>query len=83
MSSVKQLQWFSDGFNRADIIDQQLVISDLRMGFEDNYVFRHAVAKQVNDRWQEVTSYQLPRQFNSDDLDDFIDMFKQPDLSNE
>jgi inner membrane protein len=75
LASLQQLQWFADGFNRADVIDQQLVISDLRMGFEDNYVFRHAVAEQSENTWQEVTSELLPSQLSGEDLDEFLQMF--------
>ena len=78
INSVKQLQWFADGFNRAEVIDGALVISDLRMGFENNYVFRHKVAEQDSGGWLAVTSEQLPRQFNADDLGDFWQMFSQP-----
>ena len=42
---VQQLEWFADSFNRADVIEEQLVITDLRMGFEDHYVFQHPVAE--------------------------------------
>ena len=42
---LQQLEWFADGFNRADVIDDQLVITDLRMGFEEHYVFQHPVAE--------------------------------------
>ena len=77
LASVQQLQWFANGFNRADIIAAELVITDLRMGFEDNYVFRHKVARQVENRWQEISSIKLPRQLNSDDLEEFKAMFFQ------
>ena len=75
LADVRQLEWFADGFNRADIIDEALVITDLRMGFEDNYVFRHKVAIEQNGSWQEVTSEQLPRQLNGEDLATFKEMF--------
>ncbi len=75
VSAVKQLEWFADGFNRADVIDEALVITDLRMGFEDNYVFRHMVAVRQNGDWIEVTSEQLPRQLSGEDLATFKEMF--------
>ena len=77
LASVNQLQWFANGFNRADIIDDALVITDLRMGFEDNYVFRHKVAIQEQDNWQEISSIMLPRQLDGDDLGEFKEMFFQ------
>jgi hypothetical protein len=45
------------------------------MGFEDNYVFRHAVAEQSENTWQEVTSELLPSQLSGEDLDEFLQMF--------
>ena len=78
IASVHQLQWFADGFNRADVIDGYLVISDLRMGFEDNYAFRHQVARRDNDTWLPITSGRLPRELDINDLDDFWKAFKKP-----
>jgi inner membrane protein len=36
------------------------VISDLRMGAEPNYVFRHVVAVHDNPHWKAVPSELLP-----------------------
>ncbi|MBT8449161.1 MAG: hypothetical protein KJO69_05700, partial [Gammaproteobacteria bacterium] len=79
ITAIDQLQWFADGYNRIDIIDDSLVVSDLRMGFEDNYAFRHVVAKRENGVWQEITSEQLPSELNSDDLVDFWAAFTNSD----
>lgn len=78
IASVKQLQWFADSFNRADVIDGYLVISDLRMGFEDNYAFRHQVARRDEDAWIPINSVRLPRQLDINDLDDFWEIFIKP-----
>lgn len=42
--NVQRLQWFTKGFYKATVRDQQVVLSDLRMGVEGSYVFNFAVA---------------------------------------
>lgn len=72
---VQQLEWFADGFNRADVIEEQLVITDLRMGFEDHYVFRHLVAEIHAGQWQAIESSRLPSSLDSGDLALFWNKF--------
>ena len=55
-----RLQWFADGFVSANVSDGILIITDLRMGAGDNYVFRHAVAQYGNPRWQPIPAQRLP-----------------------
>ena len=66
--SVKRLKWFTQGFIKAAEIDSYLVISDLRMGFEGNYVFNHAVAEIGNPHLYAIESKLLPSQFGAEDL---------------
>ncbi len=47
---VQRLKWFSKGFYKVDLQDGDIVISDLRMGLEPNYVFSFKVGEQVNPR---------------------------------
>ena len=42
---VRRLQWFSKGFYRVERRDQHVIIRDLRMGLEPNYVFSFVVAQ--------------------------------------
>ena len=65
---MQQLEWFADGFNRADVIEEQLVITDLRMGFEDHYVFQHPVAEIQAGQWQVIESSRLPSSLDGGDL---------------
>lgn len=58
--AVKQLEWFSLGFIRAQTIDEYLVLSDLRMGQYPHYVFTHKVAQRNNNHWQEIEAERLP-----------------------
>lgn len=56
-------------FIKSEIIEGQLVISDIRMGFKENYVFSHAVAEAGNPHWYEIESRFLASQFGAEDLD--------------
>ncbi len=45
LPSVQRLTWFTHGFLKAEQHDGRLVLSDLRMGSEPDYVFRYVVAE--------------------------------------
>ena len=45
---VKRLQWFTHGFFRARNVGGDVVLADLRMGLEPNYVFQFKVAEMAN-----------------------------------
>jgi len=51
---VRRLGWFTHGFYAVKAIDQDIVIADLRMGLEPDYVFQFKVAKQANPHAQPV-----------------------------
>jgi len=57
--AVSRLQWFADGFVSADVMDGTLIITDLRMGAGDHYVFRHAVAQYGNPHWHSIPAQRL------------------------
>ena len=42
---VKRLQWFTHGFYSVERVGDHVVMTDLRMGLEPNYVFRFAVGE--------------------------------------
>jgi len=53
---VRELRWFNRGFMKAEARDGLIVLSDLRMGAEPNYVFRFAVARSDGARgWTPIT----------------------------
>lgn len=53
--AVRELLWFNRGFMKAEQRDKRLVLSDLRMGAEPDYVFRFAVAaKDASGAWREI-----------------------------
>jgi len=58
--AARRLQWFADGFVSANVVDGTLIITDLRMGAGDNYIFRHAVARYGNPHWQLIPAERLP-----------------------
>ena len=66
--AVQRLRWFADDFITADVIDDRLVISDLRMGQAPHWVFRHVVAERGNPHWQPIASEQLRTVFAGRDL---------------
>lgn len=63
--AARRLQWFADGFVSADVVDGTLIITDLRMGAGDNYVFRHAVAQYGNPHWHPIPAQRLPMRSRS------------------
>jgi len=52
--AVQRLLWFNRGFMRADVVDGQLVLTDLRMGIDPDYFFRFAVATRDGAGWRAI-----------------------------
>ncbi len=52
--AVSRLRWFSRDFVKARIVDDRLLITDLRMGQEPVYVFTHVVAAGGNPHWEPI-----------------------------
>ena len=46
--AVQRLKWFSRGIYSVSLRDQDVVISDLRMGIEPDYAFKFKVAELVD-----------------------------------
>ena len=58
--AVKRLNWFTHGFLKAERRDDRLVLSDLRMGLEPEYIFRYVVAEgDGQGGWREIAVQQL------------------------
>jgi inner membrane protein len=58
---VERLQWFAHGFVKVDAEGGRVVVSDLRMGAEPEYVFRFAVGARRDGAIVALTpSEQLP-----------------------
>jgi inner membrane protein len=50
--AVSQLRWFARDFVKASVVDDRLLITDLRMGQEPIYVFTHVAAVRGNPHWE-------------------------------
>ncbi|CAD0321341.1 hypothetical protein CFBP498_16260 [Xanthomonas hortorum pv. vitians] len=57
--SVRRLTWFNRGFMRARLVDDELMLSDLRMGLEPDYNFNFVVAHREDGRWQPIAPRQV------------------------
>jgi len=47
--ALQQLSWFNRGFMRAEVVDGELIVSDLRMGLEPSYNFNFVIARKRED----------------------------------
>ena len=56
---LQRLQWFSHGFYSVTRLGEDIVISDLRMGVEPNYVFRFKVGEIGNPHARPTPPEQL------------------------
>ena len=63
--AVARLRWFSRDFMKAKVIDNRLLLSDLRMGQEPTYVFTHVAAARGNPHWLAVPTELLPVSFDN------------------
>ena len=57
--AVQRLAWFNHGFQKAQVLDGILVLSDLRMGAEPDYTFNFAVARHDASGWHAIPPQQL------------------------
>ncbi|WP_144392118.1 metal-dependent hydrolase [Pleionea sediminis] len=51
---VKRLQWFTKNFYKVQSKESRLIITDLRMGSEPQYVFNFVVAEEHNPHYRPV-----------------------------
>jgi inner membrane protein len=59
IQAVQELTWFNHGFMRAQVVGDELVLSDLRMGLEPDYNFNFAVAVRESGKWRAIPPRQL------------------------
>ena len=57
--SYEKLHWFSHGFLKTEILENELIVSDLRMGVEPEYVFRFIIAENYEQNWQAVVPQRI------------------------
>jgi inner membrane protein len=64
--SVQRLNWFTHGFLKAERHDGRLVLSDLRMGAEPDYIFRYVVAESDEQgNWRPIPVERLEWTFDN------------------
>ncbi|KFN43535.1 metal-dependent hydrolase [Arenimonas oryziterrae] len=63
--ATRKLAWFSHGFLKAQVQDDRVVLSDLRMGAEPDYSFRFVVAARDGEGWRELPVEQLTWPWNA------------------
>jgi inner membrane protein len=59
LPTVQRLRWFNRGFMRAQVLDRELILSDLRMGLEPDYSFNFVVAENQGGGWLAIPPRQL------------------------
>lgn len=57
---VSRLRWFTKGFYSVTLEDDQVVITDLRMGQEPGYIFRFVVAESGRENTRPIKPIQAP-----------------------
>ena len=62
---VARLRWFNHGFMKAEECKGRLIVSDLRMGLEPDYIFNFVVAERNSPRWRAVPVEQLDWPWNA------------------
>ena len=72
--SFEKLQWFSHGFIKTEIIKDELIVSDLRMGSEPDYVFRFAIGDKTSGTWQPITPLRRGTRYDTDRLKEIFNM---------
>lgn len=61
---VQRLRWFTKGFYKVERVNDDIVMTDLRMGVEPDYVFSFKVAEVGNPHAKPVVSKRYPPRRN-------------------
>ncbi|MGI9335976.1 MAG: metal-dependent hydrolase [Gammaproteobacteria bacterium] len=59
--AVQRLKWFTRGFHSVSRVDDRVVLSDLRMGYEPAYVFRFVLGKRIGGTTTALPVIKLPQ----------------------
>ncbi|MEP4768492.1 MAG: metal-dependent hydrolase [Roseibium sp.] len=68
-AAFQKLDWFSDGFYKAEQINDNVIISDLRMGLTPGYAFRFIIGEVDGDTVREIPPLRDPRSLSVDAAD--------------
>jgi len=69
---VNRLDWFTRGAIALSRSGNDLIVSDLRMGIEDNYVFEFNVGHWIDEQYEDKTSTFEPLNIDSDRIRSMI-----------
>lgn len=77
IDAFTRLKWYTRGYYRADLEDQKIVVSDLRMGFTPNYFFRFSIAEFSGETVHALAPEERERQSGmiDQDLDWLVERF--------
>ena len=77
--AVARLRWFTHDFMKAEVRQDKLILSDLRMGVEPTYIFSFAVATRGNPHWHAIMPERYRISIRSRNLMQFWDrIWHQP-----
>lgn len=79
--AVRRLRWFTQGFYAVGREGDAVVITDLRMGLEPDYVFRFQVGEVHNPHVVPVKSRHLPAERRLDRLGELWDRLRGAPLA--
>lgn len=65
LGPVQRMDWFTNGLFALSVRGDQLVLTDLRMGIEGDYVFEFAVAERRDEQWRKMVTLKLPTDIDS------------------
>jgi len=64
--AIKRMDWFTNGAIAVNRSDDRLIITDLRMGIEDDYVFEFDIGGWTGDVFTPARAIQKPLDFDFD-----------------
>ena len=56
--AAQRMAWFTHGFYALREVNDQVILADLRMGQEPDYVFQFAIAQRDGSSWKAITPQQ-------------------------
>jgi len=78
---VKRLQWFTKNFYAAELVGDNIAVTDLRMGVDPDYVFSFRVGRMGNPHPQPAPVARMPAERNWDRLNWVWARIRDPDAT--
>jgi inner membrane protein len=78
---IERLRWFTKGQYKAWRSDDQIIVSDLRMGIEGAYVFNFEVGRQIDNQTRVGSFQQLRQRFDLASLQAILARIFDPTVS--